>query len=420
MDDTKLYRAAVDSINTLGIDLLQLSNIPEKNIVLSPYSIQSALIQAFAGAAGETMVEMARVLHYAQEWNDINPSFAALVNMLEDTHLKSVTEFERAKQDLQNFCQRIHGENFDFSEDINAVEPIVLAIANRIFLQTGLKVHDSFVNLLKSVHRVVFESLDFANDPDGAIQYINAWVEEETHKRICDLIPQGSILSPMVLVNAIFFKARWSQPFYELITVDRPFYLQTGEMIMVPTMGAALNVGFSKGENFTSLTLPYDLGDIHFVILIPDSIDGLAELTTRLNPELLEKCANLPRREVILYLPKFRIEPPSMQLSEQFQTLGMKTAFDIPKGSANFEGIVPRKRDYYLYISEIFHKTFLELNEKGTEAAAATAVVSFAGAGAEDERPDEIFIDRPFFFAIQHRMSGACLFLGYLTDPSKH
>src|SRR5207302_11274012 len=135
--------------------------------------------------------------------------------------------------------------------------------------------------------------------------------------------------------------------------------------------------------------------------------------------ELLAQCAKLQTRDIDLHLPKFKLEPPTMPLAEKFEALGMKTAFDIPRGSANFNKIAPRKPNDYLYISNIFHKTFIAVDEKGTEAAAATAVVMMRATAIARPKPPpiEVKVDRPFVYAIQHVSSGACLFLGRVTDP---
>ncbi|MFZ4779574.1 MAG: serpin family protein, partial [Terrimicrobiaceae bacterium] len=135
--------------------------------------------------------------------------------------------------------------------------------------------------------------------------------------------------------------------------------------------------------------------------------------------QLLEECAKLPSADVNLFLPKFRLEPPTISLAETLQSLGMKAAFDIPQGSANFDAMAPRKPDDYLYISDVFHKTFFALDEKGVEAAAATAIVMMRATSMPVRRePVEVRVDRPFFFAIQHISSSACLFLGRMSDPS--
>jgi serpin B len=151
---------------------------------------------------------------------------------------------------------------------------------------------------------------------------------------------------------------------------------------------------------------------------LPDEVNDLSALERRVTPELLAECAKLDTQQVALWLPKLKIEPPLLVLSQNLKALGMKTAFDDPSGSANFDRMAPRRPDDYLYISEVFHKTFLALDEKGTEAAAATAVAMFrATAVFEKPKPIEVRVDRPFLFAIQHRPSGACLFLGKVTDP---
>lgn len=166
------------------------------------------------------------------------------------------------------------------------------------------------------------------------------------------------------------------------------------------------------------MTIPYLGGDLRFLILLPDTVSGLPGMEAKITPELLRECATLSGEEVVLSLPKFRLEPPLYHLSGPLQCLGMTEAFDIPKGSANFEGIAPRKPDDYLYISQVFHKTFVEIDEKGTEAAAATAVVMMRATSMPVEKePIEVRVDHPFFFAIQHRPTGACLFLGHVVDP---
>lgn len=158
--------------------------------------------------------------------------------------------------------------------------------------------------------------------------------------------------------------------------------------------------------------------DLQFVILLPDTTNDLTTLKTTLTPELLEQCAALKTQELILHLPKFRFEPPTLSLSNTLKALGMKKAFDEPKGNADFSGMAVQRPDDYLYISEVFHKTFIAVDEQGTEAAAATAVIVMRTSGIpEPTKPIEVKVDRPFLFAIQHRASGACLFLGQVVDP---
>jgi serpin B len=165
--------------------------------------------------------------------------------------------------------------------------------------------------------------------------------------------------------------------------------------------------------------LPYSGSELQLLVLVPDEATGLKNAESKLNAELLAQCAKLKPQDVDLELPKFKIEPPTIPLKENLEMLGMKTAFDDPQGSANFDRMSPRRPNKYLAISNVFHKTFIAVDEKGTEAAAATAVVMME-LTARFEKPKEplhVKVDRPFLFAIQHVPSGACLFIGRVTDP---
>jgi serpin B len=154
---------------------------------------------------------------------------------------------------------------------------------------------------------------------------------------------------------------------------------------------------------------------LQFVILLPETIDGLRAIEAKLDPRTFSDCAKMQKRQVSLHLPKFKIEPPTVDLAEQLKALGMKTAFDIPPGSANFDRMAPRTPNDYLAFSAVFHKTFIAVDEKGTEAAAATAVAMMVGSARLETV--EVKVNRPFFYAVQHVASGACLFIGRVTDP---
>src|SRR5947208_9451016 len=179
------------------------------------------------------------------------------------------------------------------------------------------------------------------------------------------------------------------------------------------------NFGYARREGFTVVSVPYTGNDLQFLVLLPDDIDGIRGLETKLNGDMLAAFAKLEKRDVDLHLPKFKLEAPTITVAKQFEALGMKTAFDQPKGSANFDRIAPRTPDEYLYISQIFHKSFIAIDEKGTEAAAATAVAMLAGSALRSPPPPpiEVKVDRPFVYAIQHAPSSVCLFLGRVTDP---
>jgi serpin B len=184
-------------------------------------------------------------------------------------------------------------------------------------------------------------------------------------------------------------------------------------------MRKQFSLPYAKHDGFTAVALPYAGRDLQFLILLPDAPDGLAALEKELTPELLAGCATMNSQLVSLELPKLKFQPPTLSLGGALQALGLKTAFDQPRGSANFDRMAPRKPNDYLFIGEVFHKTFLALDEEGTEAAAATAVAMVAGLGIFSTPPQPIVVkvDHPFLFAIQHREGGACLFLGRVTDP---
>jgi serpin B len=246
-------------------------------------------------------------------------------------------------------------------------------------------------------------------------------VEEQTKKKIRDLIPGGVIKreTRLTLVNALYLRAPWEKEFDEKQTKKEVFHARGTEGVEVPMMTKQSSCGYAKRGDFEIVTRPYWGGELQFVILLPGDPKGLSGLEKTLTPKLLEECTHLPSRDVILHLPKFRLEPGTLLLSDDLRTLGMKTAFDEPRGSANFDRMAPRKPNDYLAIDAVVHKTFLALDEKGTEAAAATAVVmALRGMVRPDNaKPVEVRVDRPFVFAIQHVPSGACLFLGRVNDP---
>jgi serpin B len=226
-------------------------------------------------------------------------------------------------------------------------------------------------------------------------------------------------LTRLVLANALYLKAPWADPFSEKTTQPEPFHVRGGAPVDLPMMRKTARFGYAKHEGFTAVSLPYAGDDLRFLVLLPDEVNGLRALESKLTAHLLAECAKLEKQDVEVHLPKFKLEPPTIALAEKLQALGMKSAFDIPQGSANFDKMAPRKPNDYLYISNVFHKTFIAVDEKGTEAAAATAVVMMRATGIARPKPPpiEVKVDRPFVYAVQHVPSGVCLFLGRVTDP---
>ena len=396
-------RIAGGAVNALGVDLYRAHTAGESNLLLSPYSIQIALAMTYAGADGDTRAEMQRVLHYPKDEAALDGSFEALAKELSFDAALSIEAVKNAQR-----------------QGSGPTTPIEFDLANRLFAQRGYEFRPAFLSAVKDHYHAPLEEMDYKTEPEKARETINHWVAEQTKDHIRDLIPSGGITkdSRLTLVNALYLKAPWEKEFYEKATQPDRFLVHGHEGVNVPMMVNKSSCGYARREGYQVVTRPYYGRTLQFVILLPDDPGGLAAMEKQLTPELLAGLAKLPAEDVILHLPKFRIAPPTMPLENNFKALGMKSAFNDPLGSANFDRMAPRKPNDYLYISAIFHKTYLALDEKGTEAAAATAVAMLAGAAMRKAPPPpEVKVDHPFIFAIQHVESGACLFLGRVTDP---
>jgi serpin B len=398
------FDLAAKATNELAVDLHRQLATGDDNLCVSPYSIQSALAMTYAGADGETRTEMARVLHFPTNDGGVPASFFALQHSLEQMSAKTAELVKQSK--------KFGGPS----------EPITLQIANRLFAQNGYRFREAFLSLVKQNFGGAFEPVDFIADPAAATQRINKWVADQTHDRIRDLIPSRALdkTTRLVLANALYLKAPWASEFSQNATQPEPFFVHGGAPVDVPMMRkTAKHFGYARHEGFTVVSIPYAGDDLQFLVLLPDEVNGLRALESKLTGDMLAGCAKLEKRDVDLHLPKFKLAPPTITLAEKFEALGMKTAFDKPQGSANFDKMAPRKPNDYLYISQIFHKTFIAVDEKGTEAAAATAVAMMAGTALRSPPPPpiEVKVDRPFVYAIQHVPSGVCLFLGRVTDP---
>jgi len=429
---------AVDAINTLGIDLLRQTAPPGSNALLSPYSIQLALGMTCAGADGQTREEMIRALHYPKDEDQLKHSFAALL-----TNVNGIMSREsaRAQQSFQSYSNSLtamdrrippmaKGEMSRWLSQIQfqlTNRLLTLATVNRLYGQSGYEIRPAYLKSLEDNWQSSFESVDFVHHASGLTAQINSWVQNQTHDHIKRLIPADALddSSRLVLVNAIYLKAPWMHSFSTMLTQPKPFLLSDGAVVQVPTMfqfhAEDSFVGYARRggdlaflpRGYTVVALPYYCPELQFVILMPDKCDDLPALEASLTPELLADCANLPQREADLSLPKFNLEPPTLSLVEPLRSLGMKSAFEK---NANFSRTLLPTSEPGLHVSGIFQQTFLHLDEAGTEASAGTALMD-AVLGVDTNIPVHVHIDRPFLFMIQHRPTGACLFLGRITDP---
>lgn len=397
----------IPAVNALGLELYREQAKSDRGgILLSPYSIGSALAMTYVGADGETKAEMQRVLRFPADSSVCSAGFHVI-----NDRLQALLERGSARQEtLKN-----RGEA--------DATPLRLDVANRLYVQTGHPLRDTFVDELTREFGAPPETINFKRDPAAARQRINQWVSGITHERIAELLPAGHPApdTRLVLVNALYFKAGWQKNFHESATRPESFHLSPTRQEDTPTMRTRRHFGYAKRDGYSVVALPYQVPEFQFVMFVPDAVDGLAHLEKTLAAADLTSCAKLTDREVILHLPKFKVAPATMPLGAALKALGLKTAFDLPRGSADFSRMTPRTPDDYLGLGEVFHKTWLSLNEYGTEAAAATAV-ELVTLGAmipikPPPPPVEVHADRPFLFAIQHTPSGVCLFLGRVTDP---
>lgn len=412
---------AAKAINQVGLELFRNlgSKTPGTNLVLSPYSIESALALVYAGSAGETRAEMAKALHFPADNAALQKSFAALRASLDEAAARGNKITQRA-QSSEKIKTVLNGLAVELEPE--PVKSLEWHVANRLFGQTGYAFRDSFLTLMRAGFAAPFEPRDFRREPEAARLAINGWVEEQTRQKIRDLIAPNGITrdTRLVLVNALYLKAAWEKTFNAKATIPAPFYVANQPVRDVPTMRQHNYYPYSDERDVTVVVLPYLGGDLQFTVLLPKPDVNLTTLATSLTPERLAGWARLRDANrstyLALHLPRFRTAGGTVQLGPALQKIGLRSAFDLPARSANFDGIAPRRPDDYLYISEVFHQTFIALDEEGTEAAAATAVIMMLGSSMPP-KPIEVRIDRPFLFAIQHRISGACLFLGRITDP---
>ena len=374
----------VDGNSTFAFDLYQALREADGNLFYSPHSISLALAMTYAGARGETAQQMADTLDFILPQNRLHPAFNSL-----DLQLGRRGEGAKGKD----------GEGFR------------LNIVNAIWGQKDYEFLSDFLDLLAENYGAGLRILDFANAPEESRITINKWVSDRTEGRIEDLIPQGLIdtLTRLVLTNAIYFNAAWQYPFQEDMTEDGPFYLLDGGEVIVPMMRQAELFGYAEGDGYQAVELPYDGGELSMVLLLPQA-GHFEAFEGSLDAQQVDGIiGRLEHRQVTLAMPRFEFES-SFGLKRTLTSMGMPLAFS---GGADFSGMTGN-RD--LFIAEVVHKAFVSVDEAGTEAAAATAVVM--PMAMPPEEPVEVNANRPFVFLIHDIEAGTILFVGRVINPS--
>jgi serpin B len=350
------------------------------NLFFSPESISTALAMAYAGARGDTASQMAKTLHFTLPPGQLNPAMGALLGDLNTTH--------------QNYQ---------------------LSVANALWAQQGYTFLDAFLNLLKTDYGAGLNQVDFKGATEAARLTINQWVEKKTQDKIKDLLQPGALRSDtrLVLTNAIYFKGDWETQFDKAQTKNEVFYLSTAQTATTPLMHREGGFSYFDGGSFQALEIPYKSKELSIIIFLPKDRSGLPALEQSLTaPNLQQWLHQLgPVPKVIVTLPKFK-STQQFELSATLRAMGMPAAF---AAGADFSGMTGR-RDFA--ISEVIHKAYIDVNEEGTEAAAATAVTMRALAMRPVEQAPPIFrADHPFVFLIRDNRSDSILFMGRMANP---
>ena len=374
-----------DGNGVFAFNLYKLVSQEEGNLFYSPYSISAALAMTYAGARGDTKKQMADTLQFYLSQEELHPAFNSL-----DQELASRGEGAKGKD----------GEGFR------------LNIVNAIWGQKDYTFLVSFLDTLAENYGAGLRILDFVNETEPSRITINDWVSDETEGRIKDLIPQGAIseMTRLVLTYAIYFNAAWQYPFKEDATSPGVFHLVNGGEVTVPMMEQQESYSYAKGNNYQAVELPYDGRELSMVIMLPNSGQFEAFEKAITYQQVKDIMEDLERREVRLKMPKFEFDS-SFGLKKTLSEMGMPVAFS---SDADFSGMTGKKD---LFISDVIHKAFVSVDEAGTEAAAATAVIMELT--AIPETPVEVTLDRPFIFLIRDIETGAILFVGRVMNPGE-
>ena len=367
----------VEALNMFSIEMYRLLYVEGEdpgNTVFSPFSIYSALLIAYEGMGGETREEAGEALRLPGD--EVLEGYTALLE-----HMLST----RGNASVR--------------------------VANALWADNMFPLNEDYVERVRSLYGAEARNLDFAGDPEGSRRLINSWVENMTNGRIKNLLPPGSITGKTVVVitNAVHFKAPWLEPFTEVFR-DK-FLLENGGAVEAEMMSGKMWIQRYEDEDLLAVAIPYKGTNITMVILMPKK--GLSSYEEHLSwvgvKGVLEKLFSPENRAyVLLTMPKFKVSTPTITLREELMDMGMKLAF-TPQ--ADFTPMSPAGRG--VYIDNVYHKAYIEVNRWGTEAAAATAIVVL------ESLPPEVRIDRPFIFMLYDRSTGTILFVGRLVNPAQ-
>ncbi|MDM8004436.1 MAG: serpin family protein [Bacteroidota bacterium] len=376
---TLKQKEVVASANRFAFDLFKpvvAGEAEGTNIMISPFSVTSALSMTLNGSAGETFDKVRSALRYDSQ----------SLEVINETYRRLVTEM------------------------VPVDERVVMEIANSVWAENNFRVKKEFTDALQEWY--LAEARNFDVTDARSVDIINGWIEEKTHDRIQNMLSSLDRDLVMLLINAVYFNGKWKYQFDIKNTADRPFYINPGNPVNLPVMFQKQKFAMSRQEKVTLVELPYGQGNYAMVVALPDEGIAPAEIVSGLDAtkweEWMESMSYGPA-EVELYMPKFRYEY-KRKLNDGLISLGMGPAFD--PGIADFSRI----SDEEIFISFVLHQTFIENKEEGTEAAAAT-VIGFTRTSLPPE-PEVIDINRPFLYFIRETTTGTIVFMGLVADPA--
>jgi serpin B len=375
---------AVEGNNEFAVALYGQLRNQSGNLFFSPESVSTALAMTYAGARGDTAAEMAKTLRFTLLPDRLHPAMGALLAGLNAPH-----------------------------------DAYQLRVANALWAQRDYKFLDDFLKLTESDYGAGFNGVDFKGAAEAARLTINQWVELKTDSKIKDLLKPGMVnpTTRLVLTDAIYFKADWQTQFQKEASRDEDFHLSAAQTVKAPLMHRSGGYSYFDGGTFQALELPYKSRDLSMIVFLPKDIDGLPafeqSLTASNAKQWFSRLQPVPR--VIVTFPKFKVTE-QLELGSTLRAMGMPSAF--ARSAADFSGMTGNRE---LFLSAVIHKAFIDLNEAGTEAAAATAAVlrGLAMRAPDPTPPPEFRADHPFVFLIRDNRSGGILFMGRVTDPTK-
>jgi len=380
-------QALAEGNTAFALDFYNQIRGEDGNIVYSPFSISVALAMTMAGSVGTTETAMMEALRMSLPVDVVYPAYDALLLAIQNSEASG-------------------------SEDMEG-SPFSLNIANSIWGQSGFSFKEPFLNTLAQYFGAGIYTVDYVQAPEAARETINAWVEDETMDKIKNLIPEGAIdqLTRLVLTNAIYFNGSWYYPFDEAGTTAMPFNLPDGTQTDVDMMAlTGEHLMYATGDGYQVVQLPYMSNDFAMTLIVPDlgnfdTVEG--DLTAEAYAEMIQ---GLEYKLVDLQMPKYDFES-NINANDVLIALGMGEAFN--PGLADFSGMTDEDK---LFISDVLHKATITVDENGTEAAAATAVIMKVTA-AMPEDALSLVLDRPFIFFIEHQPTGSILFMGRVVEP---